>query len=401
LNNLDKQQYQYSVGCFSTREAQNQSHDVIYQKSDSIHKHIVPEGYLVLSKNDFGKVKSRVNVGIFNKKTNYRIGEVNSLMYWDSHQNEIRTLNTSEALKQPKRYFMIYDLNFIANFKNEKISIYDKTNEETMDIKLNRQFGYDIGEFLNRFNEDITKIPDEFRILRSIISIKTAGKAGGKISLNKQVVLNSNFQFLTGILEGYLQDNDQFIINNNINIYNISYILNLLGAQYSIRTLDSGGKHVRFKLPLFLKNSSSLPASFFRSNKYFIEDNKTVFKKDIISLVPNPANMEFNEMVNSGLIELIPLSDLVFIPIENEIMYDLTMPNIDASNFSLPGGPACKNSDGDVLAVIGITTTTAAKECITKFSTELKNNFLNLNTGDISNWGTKLDSQLGIYTATT
>jgi hypothetical protein len=52
------------------------------------------------------------------------------------------------------------------------------------------------------------------------------------------------------------------------------------------------------------------------------------------------------------------------------------------------------------LGIVAIHTKDAAEECIRKFSTELKENFLNLSTGDVNNWGVKLDSQLGLYAAT-
>jgi hypothetical protein len=42
----------------------------------------------------------------------------------------------------------------------------------------------------------------------------------------------------------------------------------------------------------------------------------------------------------------------------------------------------------------------AADECIRKFSVEHKTNFLNLNDGNVNNWGVKIDSALGLYSAT-
>jgi hypothetical protein len=115
----------------------------------------------------------------------------------------------------------------------------------------------------------------------------------------------------------------------------------------------------------------------------------------------NVEDSSFFGMVNSGLIEMISTKDLVFIPLEMPTtMYDLTMSDANATNYSIPGMPLAKNSDGDVLGVVAIHTKDAAEECARKFSTELKENFLNLATGDVNNWGVKLDSQMGLYTAT-
>jgi hypothetical protein len=401
---MNNSQYPFSIESISIRNLNEKvpsDLDIIYQNSQEIHKHSVDQGYLILSKNDFGKVKKRINVGIFNKKTNFIVGEKKSLLVWDNEKEIISKPDTSEIIKNPSRYFLIYDLNFITKFNNNFLRITNKKTGEKIKLMLNKQFGKDIGIFLRKFEPDSTKISEEFEILKSIIFINE-----GKLSLNKQILINSNFEFLLGILEGYIGENIKFYLKSNINIYNITYILNLLGAQYSIRLIDENKKHIRFKLPIFLKNISNLQDIFFRNYKYIFEKENGKYvlklKKDIVSLVPNPATVSFQEIVNSGMIELIPAKDLVFIKLEDkQQMYDLTMPNANATNFSLPGTPFLSNSDGDVLGVVAIHTKDAAEECIRKFSTELKENFLNLSTGNVSNWGVKLDAQMGLYSATT
>jgi len=391
--NLDQKPIE--IGCYSVRNI-GEKYDIIYQNSSEIHKHNVKNGYLLLSKNDFGKVKKRINLGIFNKKTNFIVGEKNSLLVWDTKIGGIVSPDTSEISNNPARYFLIYDMSFISNLDNSEISIENKNSNEKVVLKLDNAFGNDIGSFLNVF-EETTTIPDEFNILKAIISIED-----GKLSINKYLLINSNPDFLIGILEGYLQNKKQFFLKKNINIYNFTYILNLLGAQYSIRSINESEKHIRFKLPLFLKSISRLDSIYFRNHKYFFNEEKTIsLKKNIISLIPEVNTPDFFEMVNNGLIELVPAKDMVFIPLDGEnIMYDLTMPNADATNYSLPGMFLSKNSDGDVLGVVAMFTKDAAEECIRKFSTELKENFLSLSTGEVANHGVKLDAQLGIYTAT-
>jgi hypothetical protein len=388
----------FEIGCYSIKNIEDTPY-IIHQKSMEIHQHEIHDGYLVLSKNDFGKVKKRINVGIFNKKTNFVVGEKNSLIFWDNEEKILVSKNISEILEEPKRYFMIYDLNFIGELQNEELNIQDKETKETLNIILNKQFGYDIGSFLKMVDPKTTDIPDEFSILKSIIVIEN-----GKLSINKYILINSNIDFLIGILEGYLGNQSYFVLKSNINIYNFTYILNLLGAQYSIRSLENREKHIRFKLPLFLKVNSKLHQIFFRSCKYFfekVENNYHLYlKKDMISLMLNPKSSSFFEMVNSGLIEMIPIKDLVFVEVQDEIMYDMTMTRSDATNYCMPGGFYSKNSDGDILGVIALLSEDGSREAIQKFSTELKENFLNLSTGDTSNWGVKLDSQVGLYSAT-
>lgn len=396
---MNIEQKPFSTGCYSIRTIgeEDQTNTVIYQKSLEIHKHEVQKGYLVLSKNDFGKVKKRINVGIFNKKTNFIVGEENSLMFWDTQDKILKPMNISDILKEPGRYFMIYDMNFIGDNTNEFIIIKDKETNESVKIILNNQFGNDVGSFLRMSDPQTTVIPDDFSILKSIISIED-----GKLSINKQVLVNSNPDFLLGILEGYIENTRYFGLKSNINLYNISYILNLLGAQYSIRSLDNQEKHIRFRLPIFLKSISNLNEAFFRGYKYFFDRSSELkLEKNVVSLTPNVEEPDFIQMVNAGFIEMIPSKDLVFLPLEEPtIMYDLTMPDANATNYSLPGLPLAKNSDGDVLGVVAIHTKDAAEECVRKFSTELKENFLNLTTGKIQNWGVKLDAQLGLYSGT-
>jgi len=396
----------FDGNCYSVTDKEDNP-SIVYQKAQSISEHQVQEGYLILAKNDFGRIKKRVNIGYFNKKTNFLVGENNSLLFWDTELKKIVSGKVSEKLANHTRYFLIYDMNFIADAINEKLTITkknssDKQPRETIKIILNKQFGRDIGQFLNKSEPTTAVIPKEFKILEAIIQINN-----GHLSINKQILINSNPDFLLGILEGYIQNKYSFILKNNINIYNFTYILNLLGAQYSIRSVDNINqpgegikeKQIRFRLPGIFKQVCDLQDVFFRPYKYYFDEEK--------NLKLSKTNVKFDKndttlfgLVNRGIIELIPLKDLVFIPVKNQKMYDLTMRRADATNFSLPCAPALKNSDGDVLAAVAILTEDAADECIRKFSTEMKDNFLNLATGGVSNWGIKLDAQAALYTAT-
>jgi hypothetical protein len=396
---MNVSQMPFDSYCYSIEENIESKPKVIYQKSLEIHEHQVPQGYQILSKNDFGKVRKRVNLGIFNKKTNFIIGEKSSLLVWDKFDRKLCSPDTSELIKDKSRYFLIYDMNFIIDNPIEEISIFDKVDNTELNIVLNKQFGNDIGVFLKKANPSSDTIPDDFKILKSIIQLQD-----GKISINKQILVNSNVEFLLGILEGYISSEEQFILQPNINIYNITYILNLLGAQYSIRSIQNNEKQIRFKLPIFLRKYTFLHETFFRIYKYKFNDyprgTNLYLVKDAELDEVDLEELTFFDIVNAGLIELIPVKDLVFIPVEDEVMYDLTMSNKDATNYSLPGTPVLKNSDGDILAAFAIMTEDAADECIRKFSVEHKTNFLNLNDGNVNNWGVKIDSALGLYSAT-
>jgi hypothetical protein len=375
-------------------DAKNQ---IMKQTTLLMQRHIVNKGYLILSKNDFGKIKKRINVGIFNRKTNFIVGETKSLLVWDNQQGELTKPNTSEIKKNPSRYFLPYDLNFIFEMNNKNIEIINKKTKEKKIINLNKKFGFDIGNFLKLADIDKIEFKDEYEILESIIFIKN-----GRLSINKQLLINSNYNFLLGILEGFIQDKFHCYINKNINLYNFTYILNLLGAQYSIRNSENNEKHIRFRLPFILKGATSLNEIFFRNHKYLFNNNgelyfeKHMFIKNSKEFVPS-----FKNLVNLGLIELIPAKDLVFEELKNpNVMYDFTMGYNNANNFAFPCTPYLSNSDGDILGIIGMLSKDGAEECEEKFGVVKKNRFLNLSNAKVNNYGCKLDSIMGLYSAT-
>lgn len=365
----------------------------LYMNPVSIHKHSVNIGYQILSKNDFEKVPNRVNVGYFNKKTDFLIGENKSLLFWDNLESKMVDISTSDALKEPKRYFIIYNMDFINKVHNNSIHIKNNTNSNSTTVTLDYDFGYSLGSFL--FEEE--EIEEDY--LRAIIQ-----GTSQKRKINKQVLGNSNSSFLCGILDGYIKDDSVIHVGKNVNLYNFIYILNFLGAQYTIRTTEPFGanqstKTIAFRLPIQLNKISKLGSSFFRDCKYIMNNNKVRLNTNIREL-PQLINNDFENQINSGLIEMIPLKDLVFLRKDNQIMYDYTMSDPDRNNFSLPLGPSMLNSDGDVLACISIFSKDAAQEATKAFGVDEKTAFQNLNTGKVQNHMIKLDAQLGLFNAT-
>jgi len=392
---------------------------VINQESTTIFKHIVQKGYQILSKNDFGK-NNRCNVGYFNKKTNFIVGEKNSLMFYCPDTDTIKPLNISEVINTNSNKFLIYNLNQVSD--NAEITVIKKGStssediEKEITIKLNYEFGYDIGDFINKIDlvqtgpnqksRVIKKLeyPDFFEELKLIVQQDEAGR----ININKDILLNSNPEFLVGILDGLIKKANRLYIKNYINLYNFTYILNMLGAQYSIRNVDEY-KHIRFKLPIKFKRISSLHPKFFKEYRwYFCEDEGKITVKKLNTTSEEVEEIlysvietdDFYSNVNHENLELIPVTDLVFIEVNNTIMYDLTMQDPIANNYMLPITPLNANSDGDVLGVVGLLTLSAAAECSQKFGPESKEKFLSLNDASVQNWGIKLDAALGLYNAT-
>jgi len=112
---------------------------------------------------------------------------------------------------------------------------------------------------------------------------------------------------------------------------------------------------------------------------------------------------DFQKEINEGKIELIPCEDLVFqlLPeAENKDMLDMTMENINAQNYNLPGLGYLKNSDGDIMMVTALMTKEAAIDGDREHSPSNKKKFISPATGEVFNWAVKNDAQYGIYNAT-
>jgi hypothetical protein len=427
----------------------DEDENIIKQETINSVEHQVQDQYLVLSKNDFGKTPQRINVGFFNKKTNFRISGKDSIIAYDKSNTEICSPSMEDIRKKPYNYFLIYKYPFMEDIWNKEIVLELKEiPETTFNIEFTNEFGEYIGRLLqiltelSKLNEIkdlsiLTKESETFKepidLTKSLLLEKIIQVQGiNKFSLNKKILLNSNPSFLMGILEGFFNTNENkfYKVPKTINIYNFSIILNLLSASYSIRSNKEMNSNensfiIRFKLPQILNTSekfkNSLSPELFRKHKYYflpakIGDNKDFkikFLKDGITLdseiIEDYRKNGFTEMmsqINNGYIELIPTWDLVFEKINVDknskegIMYDLIMENDKAHNFNLNNLPMLHNSDGDIMGVIGLFTKEAAADARKHFSAENKLTFKNNVDTTIMNFGVKTDGQVGWYNAT-
>jgi len=425
-------------------ESITSSQNIIDQPYIDFVKHEVPEQYILLSKNDFGKVPNRINIGAFNKKSNIRVSKDKSLMFYDKETDEVKTVSIKEVQRNQQRYFLIYKYIFASYEGNKEIDVTYFEDNSAKTIELTFQLGLEIGkilhspndEKLNNLNKDIDFIEHDEH---------------NKLSINKNLIINSNPNFLIGILVGFFGNNKYYRIPNNINIYIFSTIFNLLGCSYSIRKPQSLEINeepelyknysfiVRFKLPFFyfykineeikdldlnLDNILLGENGFFRKYKwaFLLKKQSDEFKKENITLkyIKNIFNLnyiiknlinenllsDFQKEVNLGTIELIPCTDIIFnkVPTEisekNSTLYDYVMSNADAQNFNIPGLPWLKNSDGDLMAITAIYTKEASIEGDMTLSPANKSKFVNPTNGNIFTWGFTNDSMVGIYNAT-
>jgi len=422
----------------------------IQQDIVSTSTHTVTKQYQILSKNDFGKVPNRINVGAFNKKNNIIVSENESILIFDSLNNSIKTTPITDILQNPKRYFLIYkyifDTKKTSEFLNDSLNFESIHSGENYVYNLTKESGELLGLIIKEISiilniEDPNTINIQNILLKyyseeessklslifkNIININNRDKI---VNINKNIIINSNPEFILGFLRTFFDNNKYFRIPRGINIYIFSTMLNLLGASYSIRSSNIPDEIkkdypfiIRFKLPYFLKNyNNDLDTELFRKYKFMFLPKKYGDNKDFelkyfhdisrlekLNLRENQPDKniytDFQEQVNIGNIELIPCIDVIFRELtaeeKEEKLYDLTMENQNADNFWLAGNPWFKNSDGDIMAVFGIYTKEATEEADKKFSPRNKEKFINLQNGEIFNWGVQHDGQSGIWNAT-
>ncbi len=371
------------------------SNDVITQETLTIEEHQVQTKYLMLSINNFNRTDTVLAPGYFNKKTNFIIGEDSSIIGIDKHMKRVDDC-TSKMVENDA--FILYPIPAL-NLKTNDVMEYVQDGE-THDIKLNYDFGLQIGNALagtdNIVDYLLTKdIPDIAAngFYRLFINTKNG------ISLNKNILMNSNADFCLGILKGYyLKNNDNaFFINTNVNIYTFTVILNYLGASYSIRNSRDNRKKLFIQLSKVF--SKYFPSKFIKKDAYQVENDELYLAKECYHDEKNSSSSALSAMINSGKILAIPLSSFYLEQVtNNNKMYDLTSERVDATNYSLPLTPIMKNSDGDILGASGIFTKEGIEDS-NQFSPEHKDYYRNLNDGEINQWIAD-DAILGLYNAT-
>jgi len=370
--------------------------------------HSVLTQYRILSKNDFGLHKNRINLGLFNKKTNFKISEKESIMAINKKTMLIESPNIISLTTEPENYFLIWKYSFPKR-NNSTLEVLNKQSGTSYGINLTYTFAKKITKYI--LNDEVSFNEEEQLFLDNFINNNDQ-----KITLNKYILINSNYKFLLGFMDLFKNGG---IIPKNINLYSVSLLFNILEGSYSIRKKNNDFI-IRYKFSpylyklLILDNEMDMLNDLkykIRNLKYFIQNNTLVSKYlKYFNKIEDIKNMENNLDsigVNSGEIELIPCTDLVFEKIEisennlnDRQMIDLVMENDNAHNFFLDGLPLLKNSDGDILAAMAIFSKEAAKEADLNFSAASKDRFVNPANLNIQNWSVKTDSQLGLYNAT-
>ena len=398
----------------------DKDNSVVNQQTLTITKHKNDQKYLVISKNDFGK-NFRINAGIFNKKTRFLVTEKHSLLVLNPETMEIEE-KTIKEIKE-KNYYLLYFIPIFLIKQNYQILLSDKIDnqKQTMFINLDFELGRAFGRKLKgqSYKDDLDTVAPNISEMQEYFLNKIISE--DKINFDKRLIVSSNYKFLTGILYELYEEKLKI---KNINIYLITTILNMLGASYSIRKIEDEF-YVRFKLPLFFKkylkklkylknpeknkdNIYNRKLKIIRNKKYvYDKENNEIklvtyneFKKYYLEAKHNlKQDKSIFDYINLGICELMPSQDFKFIPVNYGEVYDFVTEGInDATNYALPGLPLLKNSDGDILALIGIWAEDAARDAQEKFGISKRTVISELD-GKPYSW-IDIDAVLGLYNFT-
>lgn len=406
---------------FNTEDNNHSSAEKIYQLPQELSIHNPDKKWLLLSS----------EVGYFNRVTQFITGDVLSILFLNVN-GELQTPTITEVSENPQKYFMLYPLPF-NTFKethNEKIIInkesklFGKINKSSEEVELNFKQGLLVGKKFFNCSKSLTDFEEAIN----------GSTTNEYFWPHKNLIINSNVQFVLGVLFGYLErtllvfQNDEnkekpikekLFINKTNNSYIFSTILNWLGASYSFQNIDlfeNDGYFTSMRMHLSLPHSLiqsfkeilkdnefsyySIFLRLFKSHEWYLTSNNKVRKMPIGA--KEKSNSKYNELVDSGEIRIIPMTTFKFIDVsekeKNLEMYDLTMPRADATNYAMAFTPFLKNSDGDILTLSAV----SGKESIEDakaFEPSHKAWFRNLNNGEITNYIAD-DAVLGLFAAT-
>ena len=396
--------------------------ELVMQKPQMVSIHNPEKKWLLVSS----------EVGYFNKITQFICGEVSSLLFLNVN-GELEYPSISEVKQNPQKYFMLYPLPFsmfedaenneiILNWESKK---FNKTWNNSEKIKLDFDLGFETGKAFFNYtnNKNLSKFHEAIN-----------GSDNPEYFWpHKNIILNSNIEFLFGILFGYFNVSsdkfahddvsikDKLYIGEGHNTYIFSTILNWLGASYSFQNVPKVDSlyedtNINSSMKMFITLPHSLLGAFnkicklnptisefrkiFKSHEWYLTGKNKIRKLPIGTKEKSKSN--YNTLVDSGKMRIVPMSCFKFIDVsekeKNLEMYDFTMPRADATNYAIGFTPILKNSDGDILTMSAIYGREAIEDA-KAFEPTHKEWFRNLNNGEINNYIAD-DAILGLYAAT-
>jgi len=320
--------------------------DTLYQQDMiGVSKHKVYKKYLV-------KGIKELNIGFLSniENMNLLVGEKSSVLFLNE-RDEYCSPDISLVIKYPNLFRIILPIPYRlferdkygcnTQFILNKIDSNGVEGETKYTYILNRRSGYYMGTLIN--NNISSMEPNEF------VEI---------IKHNPNILFSTNKDYIYGLLFSLETNTDNKDFTFIIEIKKICCLY--LGLEFALNEDEDD----------IIYNEKQLHDIF-----------KQTISKDY-SLV-SCCDIKFEEVNNNSL---------------NNEMYDFTSEDEKNTNFTFPFLPILKNSDGDVLTIMEVSSKQGLEDC-KKFSPEQKEYFRSLNDGEIKNYIAD-DAVLGLYKAT-
>ena len=400
-------------------------------------------------------------VGIVNRNNPIKVTEYNSVIVYDNQEKTLKNLPISDIRKEPKRYF--YILGSVAYDLNDEAYFQLKDQEYQSGIKLEHITGFMLGVYLKHragipivassklhsyltdYKEIWSKWMDiEFDFYKktynsSMFEIKIheiyektpfwdmvntviIDKYDGMYTIANEIIYSSNKEFIVGLLESLIftekiitQEISELLVHEKIAINVYTNILNYLFADYKIMHGKYKGYppsisfSIEFELAPAIFNMLKIANSKIRKKiwTWKIDENGEV-KIEQWQYKCNPE--QANSKLIAQLIHLKENNKIKFIRADEMItnhircrepikLYDLVMGAGNSNNYLLMSGIFAKNSDGDILTLMGLMSEESIQAAKEHSLTSIKRMKDALNPDEVNNWIQK-DAVGGLYVAT-
>ncbi len=399
--------------------------------------------------------------GTINSKKPIKVTENNSLMCYDEKEKQVVLKSISQYLEEPTRYYMIIrapetNVNKTAEIETKygktvnvefsyimgfMLALYLKQLAGVENIittglieminaykdEWSQWFNLKFDFYKKTYHSSLSSVelvnikPDSpFKILADTVIM--TGADGFKTVAN-EIFYSTNLKFNVGMLEALINSErymvreiSELLTHRNINPSVYTNILNTLFANYSI-TKAEYLKYPRDYMFSIKYDVSPLKFNYLRAStrkvkrrpytRYLKADGSMVI--DTWYQKERYEQTGCNETVdwlikakNDDKIKFIRFDELIVSHVRSDVpypLYDIITGNGSATNYLLSCAPWAKNSDGDVLAVMALTT----KEALKAGDLLMMSNAERLREGTspdkIRNWIQK-DAVVGLYQAT-
>jgi len=432
-----------------------ENNEIVHNEPVNIYKHMVDDFYEIIPRS-----YALDSVGCISKHSPVQVTDENSLMVFDNHENRIINQKITEVMKDPYRYFMI--VGAPNRDMNDKVTV-GSTNGKEYTIELNHIVGFMLAIVLKKkINQPlivnsfiVDYLYSNKHIWEKWIDLsfdhykKTYNSSLISIEINKiyegtpfdefqktvimpyeneyvhmpnELIFSSNVDFVVGMLEAFVSTEkimtnelSELVVYTDVSVSIFTNILTYLFADFSVvkthvkkyphdysfaihyQLSPSIEKHLKL-----IKNKAKIKRWTWQVGQYghievdAWERTGNLYNGDIELL------RQLSQMKHEDKIKFIRFDEVIVKHVRTEDpvpFYDLVMGYGNANNYLLFSGPFAKNSDGDILAIMGIMSKEGIESAKQQMITNVEQVRNALDPDSMYNWIQK-DATAGLYVGT-